>query len=279
MFVLVQRILPKKLIGRAVYFAVRWRFAPFKNLLIGWFIKHFEIDMGEAAEPDPRAYANFNAFFTRALREGARPLEGRDGETLLSPADGRLTQWGDVNQGRLIQAKGLDYLVDELLGYERPFAADFNAGQFATIYLAPHNYHRVHMPVAGQLRGMTLIPGQRFAVNAATVSGMANLFPGNERLVCWFEAEPGPLALVLVSAFNVATMSTPWAGEVTASGSAPRLWSYEGPTHRFRRGDEVGRFNLGSTVVMVLAERALAWRHGLAASAPVRMGEQLAELR
>ena len=278
MFVLLQRVLPKKLIGKLVYAAVRWRFAPFKNILIGWFADHYSINMSEAAEPDLHAYQTFNAFFTRALKPGARPLAG-DSSTVVAPADGSLTQWGETDRGALVQTKGIEYRVNDLLGADRPAAVDFSAGQFATIYLAPYNYHRVHMPVEGSLTEMTLLPGQRFSVNDRTVGSVANLFPGNERLVCWFETAVGPLAMVLVGAFNVATMSTAWHGEVKAPGNRPRRWPYEKNQYRYRRGDEIARFNLGSTVVMVLAERRLRWVDDLTAAGAIRMGEALGTRR
>ena len=254
---------------------MRIRFGPFKNFLIRWFIGHYAIDMDEALEPDPAAFQTFNAFFTRALKPDARPLEG-DERRVISPADGRLTQWGSLHNGQLIQAKGLEYSVADLLGPVPMAGVDMTTGHYGTVYLAPYNYHRVHLPMAGTLQGMTLIPGQRYSVNDTTVKAIPNLFPGNERLICWFDTQWGTLAMVLVGALNVATMSTVWSGEVRRTGSAPSVFKVE--SESFARGAEIGRFNLGSTVVFVLSDPAVDWSPTLQAGQAVRMGQGLATL-
>ena len=272
-FLLLQHCLPKRLIGRAVYHAVRWRFVPLKNFLISRFISHYNIDMTEALESNPHAYVTFNEFFTRALKPDARPID-KQANAIVAPADGTLTQWGALNGGRIIQAKGLDYSVDDLLGNQRPEGATFTNPSYATIYLAPYNYHRVHIPMAGRLTGLTYIPGEYFSVNATTAQGIPNLFPRNERLVCWFAGQHGDFAVVLVGAFNVATMSTVWTGEVNAQKRA-QLWSYDDPTLTFAKGDQIGHFNLGSTVVMVCSG-GLQWLSSLESDMSTRMGETLA---
>ncbi len=241
--------------------------------MIRLFVSYFEIDMTEAAEPDPNHYVNFNAFFTRALQPGARPIN-TDSRSLVSPADGTLTQWGSINAGRILQAKGLDYAVDDLLGAQRPMGAALPQPSFATIYLAPHNYHRVHLPIAGQLTGMHYIPGAYYSVNATTAAGIPNLFARNERLVCWFSGDGGDFALVLVGAFNVATISTVWSGEMAAQRQ-PQLWTYNDPKLSFAKGAEIGHFNLGSTVVMVFGQ-PVQWLPTLHPAMTTRMGEQLA---
>jgi phosphatidylserine decarboxylase len=273
LFLLLQHCLPKRLIGRCVYWAVRWRFPPLKNFLISRFVRHYDIDMSEASEPNPSAYPTFNAFFTRTLKPDARAVD-RDVGTVIAPADGTLTQWGSVAGGRIIQAKGLDYSVDDLLGDARPAGAKLADASFATIYLAPYNYHRVHTPIAGRLTGLNYIPGECYSVNATTAQGIENLFPRNERVVCWFEGEYGAFALVLVGAFNVATMSTVWTGEINAQKQS-QFWSYDDPALEFDKADQIGHFNLGSTVIMVCSG-ALRWLPSLQTDMSTRMGMALA---
>lgn len=275
LFLLLQRYLPKRLIGRCIYHAVRWHFGPLKNFLIARFVSHYDIDLSDAAETNPTAYPTFNAFFTRSLRNDARPIDP-DHQTVVAPADGTLTQWGSPSAGRIVQAKGLDYSLNELLGEERPDDASLPNPSYATIYLAPYNYHRVHAPMAGRLTGLNYIPGQRYSVNATTAQGIPNLFPGNERLVCWFRGELGNFAMVLVGAFNVATMSTVWGGEIDAQ-SQSQFWAYDDPKLVFAKGAEVGHFNLGSTVVMVCSG-ALQWLPSLHTDMPTRVGVKLASL-
>jgi len=273
LFLLLQHCLPKHLIGRCVYRAVRWRVAPLKNFLISRFIRHYDIDMTEALESDPSAYPSFNAFFIRALKPAARPVDTAV-ESLVAPADGTLTQWGPLTAGRIVQAKGLDYSVDELLGHARPTGAQLIDASYATIYLAPYNYHRVHTPMAGRLTGLNYIPGECYSVNATTAQGIPNLFSRNERVVCWFKGEHGDFAVVLVGAFNVATMSTVWTGEINAQ-SRSQFWSYDDPDLVFAKADQIGHFNLGSTVVMVCSG-PLQWLPTLQANMPTRMGAALA---
>jgi len=272
LFIGLQHCLPKRWIGRLVYHAVRWRWMPLKNLMHSQFIRYFEIDMQEALQPDPTGYPHFNAFFTRALRPDARPIDAAD-QSLVSPADGTLTQWGPIEAGRIVQAKGLDYSVDDLLGRNRPTDATLSQPSFATIYLAPNNYHRVHMPIAGRLAGMHYIPGEYYSVNATTAQGIPDLFARNERVVCWFTGSGGYFALVLVGAFNVATISTVWTGEIAAQGQA-QFWPYYDPQLTFAKGAEIGHFNLGSTVVMVFGQ-PIQWLPTLQPTMTTRMGEQL----
>ncbi|MGM0517435.1 MAG: archaetidylserine decarboxylase, partial [Pseudomonadota bacterium] len=248
-----QLILPHHLISGLVFRVTRWR-APWTSWLIRRFARTFGVDLSEAAESDPSAYPTFNAFFTRALAEGARPLDG-DETTWVSPVDGRISQIGHVQSGNLLQAKGHDYTVLELLGGDEELAAEFADGSFATLYLSPGDYHRIHMPVTGRLTDMIHVPGRLFSVNTGTVAEIPRLFARNERLVCRFETEAGPMAMVLVGAINVSAIETVWAGLVTPSPQRQiGRWVYredDGLSIRLARGAEMGRFNMGSTVIVL----------------------------
>lgn len=219
-----------------------------KNTLINAFIKRFNVDMSQALEPDPTVYATFNDFFTRALRTDARPL----GNGILSPADGVLSQHGRLQAGQLVQAKGHTYSAQTLLGGDTALAEEFLAGSFATVYLSPRDYHRVHMPVTGTLREMIYVPGRLFSVNQATATYVPGLFARNERLVCIFDTEHGPLAMVLVGAMIVAAIETVWSGQVTPLSGQPQRMQFSQP-FTLVKGAEMGRFKLGSTVVMCFA--------------------------
>lgn len=220
-----------------------------KNHLIKAFIKRFNVDMSQALEPDPSAYATFNDFFTRALKPDARPL----GEGILSPADGALSQYGRLQAGQLVQAKGHTYSAQTLLGGDTALAEEFLGGSFATVYLSPRDYHRVHMPVTGTLREMIYVPGRLFSVNQATATYVPGLFARNERLVCIFDTEYGPLAMVLVGAMIVAAIETVWSGQVTPLSGKPQRMQFGQPI-TLAKGAEMGRFKLGSTVVMCFAK-------------------------
>ncbi len=252
----VQYLLPHHLISRLIFRATRWR-TPFTTRVIRWFVRHFEVDLSEAVESDPAAYATFNQFFTRALKQGIRPMPD-DTSLWVSPCDGRVSQLGAIQSGNLLQAKGRDYTVRSLLGGDASLAQQFEQGQFATIYLSPRDYHRIHMPCDGVLREMIHVPGRLFSVSPVTVQQVPEIFARNERLVCVFDTAHGPMALVLVGAINVAAIETVWAGIVTPpAGVEVNRWSYGGDTGmsiNLSRGQEMGRFNMGSTVVMLLPE-------------------------
>ena len=278
--VLVQRLLPQRLMGRLVYRLARCRWGWISRPLIAWFARRHEVNLKEAEHSRLENYASLNEFFTRRLKPEARPIDG-DERTLISPVDGFLTQFGSANGGDMIQAKGLHYRLEALLGESTERAAALLSGAYATFYLAPHQYHRVHLPLAGALQRTRYIPGKRYSVNAHTAAVLPGLFCRNERVVCWFETTAGPMAVVLVGALNVSSISTGWLGEI-ASGSG-RVWDAAEPSGRdssrgFRRGEEIGRFNLGSTVVLVLPPGQATWRPGLAPGQPVRMGQALASL-
>ena len=278
--VLIQQLLPQRLMGRLVYRLARCRWRWISRPLIAWFARRHDVDLQDAEHGRLENYASLNVFFTRRLKPEARPIDG-DERTLISPVDGFLTQFGSASGGELIQAKGLRYRLEALLGEPAERVAALMSGAYATLYLAPHQYHRVHLPLAGALQRTRYIPGKRFSVNSHTAAVLPGLFCRNERVVCWFETTAGPMAVVLVGALNVSSISTAWLGEI-ASGRA-RVWeeaeaSGHGSSRSFRRGEEIGRFNLGSTVVLILPHGKVAWRPGLAAGQAIRMGQALASL-
>lgn len=240
------------------------------------FIRAYGVNMSEAEHSDPAAYSHFNAFFTRALRTEARPQAG-DEATLTSPVDGRVSRMDTIKGERLIQAKGIDYSLTTLLGGDAELARQFEGHDFATLYLAPGDYHRIHMPLAGRLGQMIYVPGRLYSVADWTVRALPGVFTRNERVCCLFETASGPLGLVLVGAINVAAIETTWAGLVTPP-RARRVarWHYRPATApALQRGEEMGRFNMGSTVI-VLAPPGYGWTEVRAPGTPVRVGEALA---
>ena len=279
LFVLSQYLTPQLALSRlAGRLADSDRSPALKNRTIQWFIDRYGVDMSEAAEPDPTAYPTFNAFFTRALKPGARPVAGGD-EVLVSPADGAISQLGEVTGDRVFQAKGRSFSLVELLGGDPQRAEPFAEGAFATIYLAPRDYHRIHMPVAGQLREMIHVPGRLFSVNPATAANVPNLFARNERVVCLFDTAAGPLALVLVGAMIVGSVETTWAGVVVpGSGPVTECRYQDDKAIRFAKGEEMGRFRLGSTVIMVMPKGRVHWNRDQVPGKSVRMGEAFGTL-
>ena len=279
-FVALQYLLPQHLLSALVHELTRSRLRWLKNALIGGFLRRFHPDMSEARQPDPFAFESFNAFFTRALRTDARPADP-DPSALVSPVDGSVSQLGSLNGSWLVQAKGHAYTLESLLDVEGSWAETFQGGAFATLYLAPFNYHRIHMPLAGTLRAAWYVPGQLFSVNATTAASVPGLFARNERLVCVFGAGPLSFALVLVGALFVGSMETVWHGEVTPRQPRRRT---ELPLDGSRasltlpRGAELGRFNMGSTVILLLPPDAAEWRAALAPGSTVRVGAALARL-
>ncbi|WP_120994197.1 archaetidylserine decarboxylase [Stutzerimonas urumqiensis] len=277
LFVFVQYLLPHHLISRAAGCLAECRLPWLKNALIKAFIRQFRVDMREAQVEAPTEYEHFNAFFTRALKDGARPLDTTAG-AILNPCDGAISQLGRIEQGRVFQAKGHSFSVLELLGGDPRHAADFMGGDFATVYLSPRDYHRVHMPVSGTLREMIYVPGRIFSVNTATAQGVPELFARNERVVCLFDTAYGPMAMVLVGAMIVASIETVWAGLVTPPKRTLRSVRYDAearqPIH-LEKGAEMGRFKLGSTVILLFGEERIRWAEQLQPLTPVRMGEAL----
>jgi len=274
LFILAQYLLPHHLLSRLVGMLAEARTLWIKNRLIGWFIRRYQVDMSEAQLPDPLAFDCFNAFFTRALKEGARPLEQTPG-TILCPVDGAVSQIGDIGHGRVFQAKGHSFSTHELLGGDSARAAPFLKGRFATLYLSPRDYHRVHMPISGTLREMIYVPGKLFSVNPLTASAVPDLFARNERVVCIFDTACGPMALVLVGAMIVASIETVWAGQVAPLTRTVKRFSYDAPI-TLEAGAELGRFRLGSTVVLLFGEQQVNWNSELGTGSSVRMGQRLA---
>jgi phosphatidylserine decarboxylase len=278
-FAALQSMLPQRTLTAAAHWLMRVRTPWLKNALIRGIGKAADINFSEAADPDPNHYANFNDFFTRALKPGARPLDP-DPLALLSPCDGRISECGPIRDGRIYQAKGHDYSLQALLA-DDPACRELRGGTFWTIYLSPRDYHRVHMPVAGTLRRMIYVPGKLYSVSPATVRQIPGLFAINERVVCIFDTPFGPLAQVLVGAMLVASMDTVWAGTITpARVRALHRQHYAPGEVSLDRGDEMGRFNMGSTVVMALPPGAVSGdlRQFPGAADPVRLGQRLALL-
>jgi phosphatidylserine decarboxylase len=270
-------VLPHHLLSRMVRSATRWRVRWWKNLLIDRFIRHFNVDMSEAAEPSPADYADFNSFFTRSLKPGTRPQAEQTG-AITSPVDGRISQIGDITDGRLIQAKGRNFSLVELLGGDEHRAAAFQQGGFATLYLSPRDYHRIHMPCDARLVETAYIPGRLYSVAPHTTRTIPGLFTRNERLATLFETPAGPIAMVLVGAIFVACMETVWEGVIQPAGSTIRVRSYpreDGRQWQFRRGDEMGRFNMGSTVILLHGPGQAEWNPELSANQSIRIGQIL----
>jgi phosphatidylserine decarboxylase len=269
---LIQHLAPQKTLSRIVRAATRWTWRPWKDFLIGRVVRAYRVDMGEAAQPDPHAYPSFNAFFTRALREGARPLDG-DGDAIACPADGRISQIGRIADGRILQAKGRLYSVAELLRDEAAAAA-YRDGIFATIYLSPRDYHRVHMPLAGELVETLHVPGRLFSVAPTPVAEIPRLFARNERLVCHFRGEHGPFVVAMVGAMLVSGVTTVWGGpEIPPYARAcnRRDWLDKGV--KLARGAEMGRFEMGSTVIALFPAGSLD--PSLVPEQAVRVGQRL----
>lgn len=278
----LQYIMPKQLVSRLVGKLAAAELGSVTTAGIKWFIKQYKIDMSEAAQSEPEAYKTFNAFFTRALKPGVRPLS-QDQDYIVHPVDGAISQCGPINDGQIFQAKGHEYSSLALLGNQADDAKRFEDGDFATIYLAPKDYHRIHMPVKGTLSKMTYVPGDLFSVNPLTAANVPGLFARNERVVAIFETEIGPIAMVLVGATIVASIETVWAGTITPPGSKNVFtWDYptEGPEAlTLEKGAEMGRFKLGSTVVMLFAKDALdEFADGVVPEAVTRMGQTFAKI-
>jgi phosphatidylserine decarboxylase len=275
LFVWLQYILPQHGLSRLVLAATRVRARWFKNALIRGFLELYDIDMRDAVESEPLRYASFNEFFTRALRPETRPL-APDAHAIVSPVDGTISECGDIAGDLLLQAKGSLYTLSDLLA-GRTWAQRFAGGSFATIYLAPYNYHRVHMPLSGRLEQTWFVPGRLFSVNALTARCVPRLFARNERIVTLFDSDAGAFALVLVGALNVGSMATVWAGDITPA--ARRVITQLPPQSvNLEKGAELGRFNMGSTVILLFEPRRVRWFAHLRAGVTVRLGQAIGNL-
>ncbi len=273
---LLQYILPHRLLSGIVRHATRWTFAPWKNLLIRQIVQRYKVDMSEAEQPDPLAYRHFNAFFTRALKPGARPI-ATGSSTIACPADGRISQAGAIEAGRIFQAKGQSFTCAELLADEAA-ARPYEHGSFATIYLSPRDYHRVHMPLDGQLQHTVHIPGRIFSVAPFAVREVPRLFARNERVACHFDGPHGPFVMVMVGAMLVSGVETVWSGEeIPPYARQVSSKNYANQSIALARGAEMARFNMGSTVVLLLPG-ADALDSTLRAEQAVRLGMRLGQL-
>ena len=271
--ILHQYVLPKHALTRFGGLVASSRGGDLTTRLIRWFVGKYQVNMDEAADPDIAHYASFNDFFTRALKPGARPIARAD---LVCPVDGSISQFGAIRKDQILQAKGHDYTTSALLAGDTALAAQFQDGFFATLYLSPRDYHRIHMPCDGRLLRMIYVPGALFSVNPATARGVPGLFARNERVVCEFQTRSGPFVLVLVGATVVGSMATVWHGVVNPPRTrAVREWRYDDQQMVLKQGDEMGRFLLGSTVVLLLPAGATTFNPDWAPGRQVRLGEMM----
>ena len=271
---LPQRLLPKRLLTELAGAGARWQGGAMTTAAIRRFVARYGVNMQEAANPDPASYASFNDFFTRPLKPGARPLASAD---WICPVDGAISAFGPIEHDQVFQAKGHGYSTRALVGGDAAMAAAYENGHFATLYLSPKDYHRIHMPCAGSLKRMVWVPGSLYSVNPATARALPGLFARNERVVCEFDTAHGPFVLVLVGATIVGSMATSWHGVV----NPPRrpevcTWTYRQGEHVLAQGQEMGRFLLGSTVVMLWPKQALHFNPEWAPARGIRLGEAMA---
>ena len=275
-FVWFQYLLPQHALSRLVLRVTRIRARWFKNALIAGFRMLFEVDMDDAVQGDPSGYGSFNEFFTRELKPGARLIDPQR-DTIACPVDGVISQAGPIEDDALLQAKGRSYTLAQLLAGQS-WADNFKGGSFATIYLAPFNYHRIHMPLRGELQATIYVPGRLFSVNAMTASSVPRLFARNERVLTLFGTEFGQLALVMVGALNVGSMATVWAGDITPA--AQRAITTLPPQHVvLDKGEELGRFNMGSTVILLFQANRATWGVPVRTGTCVSVGQSLGTLR
>jgi phosphatidylserine decarboxylase len=279
-FVALQHLLPQHGISRLVLRATRSRNPAFKNALIRLFVRGFKPDMTDAVDRDPTAYPSFNEFFTRALRPGTRPVDA-DRHAIVAPVDGTVSEAGTLSADRLLQAKGHEYSLRALLAGNSAWERTFAGGSFATIYLAPYNYHRIHMPLAGELRESFYVKGRLFSVNRTTAQLVPGLFSRNERVFCGFDSGGMPFGVILVGALNVGSMATVWHGDLTPNPQSKivplPVTDVLAPT-TLAKGDEMARFNMGSTVILLLPPDAGHWQESLVAGRVLRMGERIGTL-
>lgn len=279
LFVLVQYLLPHHWLSRLTGYLANCRVVWIKRLLIQAFARQYQVNMQEAARESLDDYTDFNDFFTRALKPDARPVDPAD-DCVVSPADGVVSQLGSLDDGRLLQAKGRHYSLLRLLGDDLEKARLFSGGSFITIYLSPRDYHRVHMPLDGHLTSTTYVPGRLFSVNETTAQQVPDLFARNERLIAYFDTAAGPMAMILVGAMIVAGIETVWQGQVTPPERCIRHQDFTTRPEVFlRKGEEMGRFKLGSTVILLFGPQAISWLEKLQPTTSVQMGLALAQLQ
>jgi len=275
LFVLLQYVLPRYWLTSAIYQLARIRHVATKDFLITRFVGLYNVDIEDVKLETPDDFATFNDFFTRELKDDARPVDAHR-SAIISPVDGTVSSAGPIHGNAVFQAKGLDYTLDDLLATDLQDAQSYIDGMYATIYLAPYNYHRVHAPLDGEIVAARYVPGDLFSVNAATVENVNGLFRRNERLVLHFRTEQGPFVLIFVGALNVGSIGTPWSGEIRPRkhGVVEMVELGDGPRD-IQKGDLLGWFNMGSTVVMLLPKNTCAWRSSLEPGAAVRFGEAI----
>jgi phosphatidylserine decarboxylase len=275
LFVWIQYVLPQHALSRLILRATRVRAPWFKNWLISGFLKLYAVDMTEAAQSDPLSFGSFNEFFTRALKPDARRVAADP--AIACPVDGAISEAGRIEEDTLLQAKGRRYTLTDLLAGQG-WARDFEGGSFATIYLAPFNYHRVHMPLQGQLRETVYVPGRLFSVNSISAAHVPKLFARNERVLTLFDTAFGEVALIMVGALNVGSMATVWAGDITPA--ARRVITTLPPQHvALKKGEELGRFNMGSTVILLFQANRARWQEDVRAGVAVKLGQSLGSLQ
>jgi len=278
LFAYLQYILPKYWLTAIVYRVARIRHTGFKNFIITRFVKLYKVDTADILLSLPNDFANFNEFFIRELHADARPIDA-DAQAIVSPVDGTVSQAGELREQAILQAKGIEYSLDELLATNLAEARAFADGHFATIYLAPYNYHRVHAPIAGELVSASYVPGDLFSVNAATAANIPGLFRRNERLILNFDTSIGAVAVIFVGALNVGSISTPWSGEIRPrhSGVVESIDLGAEPI-TVNKGELLGWFNMGSTVILLLPKGVSSWNEDLSAGKTLRMGEAIGDL-
>ena len=278
-FAALQYILPKRVLSRVIYAVARSEVRWIRNTFLRIFLSVYRLNMAEAVQPDPFAYRSFNDFFTRALRPGVRPI-AEDADAVVSPVDGTVSQCGAIAGDQLIQAKGQDYSLQELLAGDAEAVATYRGGSFACIYLAPYNYHRIHMPYAGTARDNVYVPGELFSVNAATARAVPRVFARNERLICDFATPLGRMAVILVGALFVGSIETVHCGEVNPPprGRKAPTRIATGLGRHFAKGEELGRFNMGSTVILLFERNRVAWESTLVPESTVQLGRPIARV-
>ncbi len=280
LFLLLQHMMPKRLITAIVYRLARIRVRFIKDFLIRSFVKLFEVNLDEVEKSVPDGFISFNDFFTRELVGGSRPIDSSD-SSIVSPVDGIVSAAGSIEKNAVLQAKGHDYSLEELLATDLDEAQRYYDGSFATIYLAPFNYHRVHAPLAGELIAARFVPGSLFSVNQTTVTFLRGLFTRNERLICHFQTVAGPMVLIFVGALNVGSITTPWTGEIRPrKGNVVENIDLQSSSQAktVNKGDLLGWFNIGSTIILLLPPRVCDWKSGLESGKTLRMGESLGRI-
>ncbi len=274
---LPQYILPHHFLSKLMSKLTHSECKVWKNFMINQVIKLYGVNMSEAKQQDIQQFASFNHFFTRELKHGVRPIASEN-NAIACPADGAVSQAGLIEQGEIFQAKGKSFTAQDLLGGDAELAKTFENGAFTTIYLSPKDYHRLHMPVKGKLTQMIHIPGRLFSVNAATANSVPGLFARNERVACIFETELGPMALILVGAIFVSSVETTWHGVVTPPTiESVRQWQYDDDAPIIDKGEEMGRFNMGSTIIVLFGKDKIQWLDDFTAGKKVQLGEKIAD--